>query len=276
MAFLKDYIPRAISTIAQNIGDFFPKGAYLWQATRKENDGDEYFYVNKDGDFYVNAEGAFYVTKLSDLPESQTSNIYQVIYTVATEQQELEALAYTICEQYIPNLVDSLIDEWETELGLPDDCFTINVDDQTRRLYIYIKLTALNLGPESTYYTLAALLGLSIVVEPYTNAEPFIWYIYVENSQDDNVFPFTFPITFSGIDSVIELFKCLVIKQKPAHTIVIFGDLSAFVVNAAGEFYIDASGRFYTLPVRSAGRLPYTDDNGVIYVSDDNQQYTTD
>lgn len=139
----------------------------------------------------------------------------KVLNGLSYEMGRFQALTYQLVTSSIPNLSNSLIEQWEAVLGIPDDCFPIADTDQERRLNIVVKLAYLNLQTEDDYIELANILGLSITI---SNAYP-VMTIDIEGFVPPT-FPYTFPFVF-GADSN-NLFQCLVLKQKPAHIEVVF------------------------------------------------------
>lgn len=166
------------------------------------------------------------------------TNMRNVLRGLATEMQRFESFLDYLVKSYIPNLDNSLIVEWEKDLGIPDDCFSItNVSDAKRRRNILIKLAYMNLQTEQDYLALAAIMGLNIEIVPgdptlavFPFTFPFVfqtpqsaantWKIIIKDVNIDG-FTYTFPVTFED-DNDVDLFKCIVEKQKPAYTKVIF------------------------------------------------------
>lgn len=139
----------------------------------------------------------------------------QMLKALATEMGRFQALTYQLVTSSIPNFTNSLIEEWEVVLGIPDDCFPIADTDEERRFNIVVKLAYLNLQTEQSYIDLANILGLSITI---SNSYPTMT-IDIAGFVPPT-FPYTFPFVF-GADSN-NLFQCLVLKQKPAHIEVVF------------------------------------------------------
>lgn len=129
-----------------------------------------------------------------------------------------------------------LIEEWESALGIPDDCIPVANTLEQRRKNVLLKLSALGLQTQKDYEDLAAVLGGTITIEkggeygifPFTSfpieffdapmTARFTWRIKIYNIDPPCIFPFNnlFPICFSsGISNIIE---CLFTKLKPYNT----------------------------------------------------------
>ncbi len=170
------------------------------------------------------------------------ANAYRLLKVLAEELARFQFLEYEIASKYIPNFDDSFIESWEQMLGIPDSCFSNSVSDEERRRNIIIKLAYLNLQTANDYVILGDLLNLNVQVLPNVPTDPFIWTINIDSS-DPNVFPYTFPITFS--ENFIGLYECLVQKQKPAHTQVLFSFSGNAYSTNSGDIYTTNSGNPY-------------------------------
>jgi uncharacterized protein YmfQ (DUF2313 family) len=159
----------------------------------------------------------------------------QLLLSISVEMARFQQLEYEIAANYIPNFTNSIIEEWEQMLGIPDDCFeVVGQSDDIRRRNIIIKLAYMNLQTPQDYYNLAEILGLDIQISYATDDDVFpftfpfiftddyeayfIWYINISTTITG--FPFTFPFTFTEAQD--SLFKCICNKQKPANTLLIF------------------------------------------------------
>ncbi len=110
---------------------------------------------------------------------------------IARSQSTLESL----CDGYIPNFTTSFIEEWENELGIPDDCFSNTGTDAERRRNIIIKLAHMNLQTSQDYLNLADLLGLTIAITPISEKAKFtVTFPEVLGTYESQNFQYTFPI----------------------------------------------------------------------------------
>jgi uncharacterized protein YmfQ (DUF2313 family) len=159
----------------------------------------------------------------------------QLLLGLAKSLQRTEDKLETAWEEIDPATTTSFIDDWESALGIPDDCFLGNGPIEERRLHVIVKLGA-SVQTAEDFEDLAAELGLSIKVTSGISHSvfPFTFPILFFDSPKEarftmvvNVldkltgsFPYTFPITFGN--PTLELVKCLFNKLKPANTQIIF------------------------------------------------------
>lgn len=170
------------------------------------------------------------------------SKMYALLSIFATELSRIQSLEYQLASQYIPNFNDSFIEYWERMLGIPDECFSINTSDEKRRRNIIIKLVYMRLVTVQDYEILGAVLGLNVEVTPATIDNPYRWLIDIDSPSKEG-FPYTFPFVFGGNES--EIFQCIVNKQKPAHTEVVFTFSRNIYSDNNGNMYVDNAGNFY-------------------------------
>jgi len=154
-----------------------------------------------------------------DAPYIAGKNYRNLLKGIGGEMNRFQQLVQTIATTYIPNLTNSVIDEWETFLGIPDECFVITIDttNAERRRNILIKLAFLNLQTEQDYINLGIQLGLIITLEPQGGS--VLKVVFSTGAIDG--FPYTFPFEFEIVTNA-GIYECLVNKQKPAHVQVIY------------------------------------------------------
>lgn len=199
MPNISDFSPRTLEQNTDSFGNCLPSGLF-WTSTFTEN-----------------------------------TNLRNFIKGSAVEMGRWQEMLQKIALEYVPNMHTSFIPEWEQVLGIPDSCFSItNQTDAIRRRNILIKLTCMNLQTEDDYLKLANTLGLRIDIIPHDPTDDVFPYTFPITFEDifqwtiviyTNLvagFPYTFPITFETVDLNVELFECIVRKQKPAHTEVLF------------------------------------------------------
>jgi len=140
-------------------------------------------------------------------------------------------------DEILPDETTLFIEEWESAVGIPDDCFLTTSGTITeRRRNVLAKLVSLGVQTAPDFIALAALFGITAVLKggsvhgvfPYEF--PMIFFpdpraafhtILVDLSEPPlNVFPYTFPITFQSQE--LALVECLFKKVKPAHVDIIF------------------------------------------------------
>ena len=132
----------------------------------------------------------------------------------------------------------SFLDEWESAVGIPDDCFTGQGTNDERRRDILTKLASLGIQTAQDFEDLAEIFGVDVIVlggAESGSVFPLIFPVIVFfNSAKEarftiivtfileaaNEFPLTFPIQF-GSDE-IAILECLFTKLKPANCDIIF------------------------------------------------------
>jgi len=162
-------------------------------------------------------------------------NLRNLLWGLAIEVARGEDKLQEISDQYDPMVTTQLIEEWESALGIPDDCLEVKGTIDDRRDVILLKLASLGVSTKEGFEALGALLGFDIEVRPGIEALtfpftfPFIltdenprWIMYVEGdaSFTGGTFPYTFPFTFSTDKTLI--LRCLFQKLVPAPVKVIF------------------------------------------------------
>lgn len=156
----------------------------------------------------------------------------------------LRGIAYTLFDangllieyDILPDETEKFLSEWESALGIPDDCFSGTGTNNERRRDILVKLASLGIQTAQDFVDLAALFGLTVVVKggitenSFPLTFPFIFFdtdkearftIVIEFFvQGSSVFPFTFPFVFGSNEQAI--LECLFQKLKPANCNLIF------------------------------------------------------
>lgn len=203
------------------------------------------------------------IGKVFDAKNLSTSNVRKLLRGLAQEQVRYEASIFDLINQYIPNFTISYIEEWEQQLGIPDECFnTIDFTDDERRRNIIIKLAFITLVTPQDYIDLGIILQLSVIVEPFpdtsvfpltfpvTFSGSFFLNIFLEGVEDPG-FPFTFPIIFG--DPNANLYECLVLKYKQAYIGVDFiydtNVTQLALLDAEGNPILDGDGNVIFVPV---------------------------
>lgn len=137
------------------------------------------------------------------------SNLRKFIEGITIEQKRIFDLLCDFLEERDPRDTNIFIEEWESALGIPDDCIPMaNTLDQ-RREYILLKLTSLSVQTEEDFIRLGETLGFTI---RFGRPPGFPYTFPFQFGNDAGGFPYTFPFTFS---------------DSTAYSIAIFGDFSS-------------------------------------------------
>ena len=155
------------------------------------------------------------------------SNLRNFIKGVSGESVRAETFLKALQDQYIPDNTQNFLDDWEGALGIPDDCFDGEGDNDERRRDILVKLASLGVQTVADFQNLASLFGITATVLPGEEATPVPpnpkFTIVIEFVAPEG-FPFTFPITF-GSDT-INILECLFNRLKPANCATVFTQVS--------------------------------------------------
>jgi len=198
-------------------------------------------FVDPQTDFIVNSLEVNTQSLANYLPNGDyfraknidNSNLRELLKAFSYEFGRVEAkLKELEDEEYIPDTFN-LIEEWERSLGIPDECFS--PEGQTiemRRKYVIAKYALMNLTSTPDFIALADFFDIRIEILNgivHSNFFPFTLPIYffgtikeakftmivhfLDLDRPSNVFPLTFPITFSDAPNLI---LCLFERLKPA------------------------------------------------------------
>jgi len=120
---------------------------------------------------------------------------------------------------------NALLEEWEKQIGIPDDCFPGTGTIAVRESHVVAKLLSFGAQTAADFEAIALALGLIVTVEAGE-----------DNPVSGDVFTFTFPFTYSiSTDELkfvitveyatlddITVLECFFNKIKPAHCLVVF------------------------------------------------------
>lgn len=141
--------------------------------------------------------------------------------------------------EFIPDNTTLFLDEWESALGIPDDCFPQSTDPDERRQFILIKLASLGVQTVADFQALIELFGVDATVRPGSEAAsalPFAlpyplplvgsdarFTIVVEfNGPAPGAIPLPYALPFLLGANNETILSCLFQKLKPANCRVLF------------------------------------------------------
>ena len=166
-----------------------------------------------------------------------SKNLYKLLKGCASEDVNFRNKLNEQLDQYSIFTTTEYLEEYETMLGIPDDCFTNQEDVPTRRNQIIAKMLAYGTQTAQNIIDLVAILGFEITItNGFGDAFPvtFPWAFMgssVEGSNTiivtflnipaQNTFPVPFPWAFGGF-SYINRVECFIIKLIPSTDNVIF------------------------------------------------------
>lgn len=166
----------------------------------------------------------------------KNSNFRKLLKGMSGELFRANGLLKTYNDEILPDQTVKFIDEWESTLGIPDDCFKGTGTIDERRRDVLIKLASLGVQTKQDFINLADLLGIVVTVESGSGhaSFPLIFPVVLFNSSKDarftiiitftvepaSRFPYTFPFIFGGEE--IAILECLFNKLKPSNCKLIF------------------------------------------------------
>jgi len=174
--------------------------------------------------------------RLFEAKKINNSNYRQLLRGIANELFTSEGYLISLNDEYLPDQTILFLDEWESALGLPDDCFPVSTDNNDRRRNILVKLSALGVQTASDFENLGDIFGISVSVLTGEEVASFpisFPLIFFNNPSDSRFtiiidfplptsgfFIYNFPIVFGESSQFI--LKCLFRKVAPANCQVNF------------------------------------------------------
>ena len=180
---------------------------------------------------YLRSDKLFASKNISD------SKLRKLLTGLAVEVGRLEGTIDDVTYGFFPNNANGkLLENWESALGIPDDCFFLSATKAQRVRNVLAKLTAMGVSTKTGFEALALTFGISVNVVPGAigAAFPLLFPIALHNSIPRwtmiveapaasrlNVFPLSFPIPFLSNDDT-SIIVCLFQKLAPEFIKVIF------------------------------------------------------
>jgi uncharacterized protein YmfQ (DUF2313 family) len=172
--------------------------------------------------------------------EAKINALSALASAMADELARTELRAHQLAVDWLPSQAVELLPDWERALALPDNCFPDQVQTlEQRQLAAVEKFTRIGLQTPAYFISLAESLGYTIEIEEYF---PFSSGSgSAGSSVVDEAWAYTWMIRIFGEEIVIadfqvgkstvgeglrtwgnSLIECVVNRQKPAHTVVIY------------------------------------------------------
>jgi len=155
---------------------------------------------------------------------------------LAGEQFRANGLLKEYCEQILPDETVKFISEWESTVGIPDNCFDGTGTLEERRRDVLVKLASSGIQTKQDFIDLAALFGITVTIQtgienitfpltlPFvifdTNKDARFTIIVFFSGVESETFPLTLPFTLGTKETGI--LECLFTNLKPANCQVIF------------------------------------------------------
>ena len=164
------------------------------------------------------------------------SNYRKLLNGLAVEFKRLRNVINSIRSDYFPENTTEFIENWETQLNIPDECINVSTDISERRNNVMLKLNGVNATTKEDFEAMIAAAGIDATISnavdqaslPLTlpfllvdsDDAPFTIIVNLDASLEPSGLPLTLPFTLSSqAPSNIE---CLLKKYIPAHCQVLF------------------------------------------------------
>jgi uncharacterized protein YmfQ (DUF2313 family) len=160
----------------------------------------------------------------------------KLLYVIAIEFDLIGSSIMNLIKNSIPGLSDDLLTDWETELGLPDECSPIAGSISERQQIVHAKYITKYDGLSTTFFvSYAANMGSTItIIENYGGGEPFrvntarvdrvmgdidgsrLWSLRIQH---------VWEVQISSSDPNKNTLHCIFLKIKPAHTQLVWTEV---------------------------------------------------
>jgi len=174
--------------------------------------------------------------RLFEAKKINNSNFRQLLRGIAGELFTAEGYLISLNDEYLPDQTTLFLSEWESALGIPDDCFPVSINNDDRRRNILVKLAALGVQTANDFVELGVIFGIDVTIQTgsevasFTMSFPLIFFNTPSDSRftiiidfplpSGGFFIYNFPIIFGEASQLI--LKCLFRKLAPANCQVNF------------------------------------------------------
>lgn len=154
------------------------------------------------------------------------ANLHKLIRSMAASFNRVQQQIEKLSRELNLELTDDLLPEWETSVGLPDDCQGLGQTLQERRDAVISRLRRLPIVTKADFEVLGEeLSGEQTVVTPGVEVDSPIdehsrFKLYVSFPAQQLGFTYDFPVLFGGFRP--DIVKCVFEKIVPANVVVIF------------------------------------------------------
>jgi uncharacterized protein YmfQ (DUF2313 family) len=163
------------------------------------------------------------------------TNLRKLLTGLSVELFRIDEQMNLISQDFDINVTTQFIEQWESAVGIPDNCFNGTGTLEERRLAILAKFAQMNLTTDQDFIDLAALFGINITIITGASLSvfPLIFPHVLFGSEKEarftmfvqfeiplDTFPYIFPFTFG--DATRGLIECLFSKSKPANVQIIY------------------------------------------------------
>jgi len=168
--------------------------------------------------------------KVFDARNEPTATLRKFLEGLSGELKRVYDGMNDLSEDYDINFTTELISNWESAVGIPDDCFPGTGDLEERRTHVLIKFAKMNVQTSEEFVSVIEELGFTVILQPGADVGifPMIFpteffkdpqqarFTLVVNLDSNNaVFPLPFPVEFAS--NVNNIVICLLNVIKPAN-----------------------------------------------------------
>jgi len=167
-------------------------------------------------------------------PRDSDTRLHELLESFAVEFVELDEQTNQVVIESNPEAADALIGEWETEMGFPDECYSIPSLLADRRAQILGRLTVRGGQSIDHFYQLAESLGYNrhpSATDPHIQIVEWAFAPFrvgrsllgtgriYDGTAGESEYAWTVRGTNVEIDSQLQ---ALLTKHKPAHTDIVW------------------------------------------------------
>lgn len=177
--------------------------------------------------------------KFWDAKRFSNTNLYKLINALSDEYKRVKDLLYSIVNNRYVDDTELLLERWEKDLQIPDDCLPLADTISERQKNILLKYTAKGIQTEEDFVELASKLGFTITITPLVQfAYPPYAVPFIPNSAPYNRFvaiveglnlnepsdfpPYDVPFFPIGSNPQALALQCILNKLKPANVLFIY------------------------------------------------------
>ena len=162
------------------------------------------------------------------------SNLHKLIKGLAAGFVEVQNQIQHLSEEFDINLTQDLLPDWETSVGIPDECTGRLMDLESRRKAILRKLTKIPIVDIAEMELfISEIIGQDVMLVPGVEAETFPYtlpiilsstnplfkiYLTYENSDVELGFPYSLPFRLGSVQEA--LIRCVMNKIIPANVVL--------------------------------------------------------
>ena len=157
------------------------------------------------------------------------SNLFKLINSLTIEDNKFRDYLNQISTQFDITVTEKFIEEWEKQLGIPDQCFNTDVSLEKRRNQCIAKIKARGVQTVSDLEEIINILGYSATIttrfaqDPQSdpNISTYELFITFLDTSISTIFPITFPWFFGESGYLLNI-ECFILKLIPSTCTVNF------------------------------------------------------